>query len=111
MTAVNAATYTYTTATASTTAAKKQFVAATTGSRHRIIGLIAAAAAAQVITLQSSTGGVLLGPVNLAAGVPLVLPPSLVGYAETAASRGIFNQSGNATETALTITYQTYDAT
>ena len=103
--------YTYLNITASTTAAVKTIVAAATGLRHRLIGLSVAALAAQSITLQSSTGLVKLGPVNVAAGVPFVLPPNQIGYFETAASRGIYNQSENATATVLNLIYQTYKAT
>ena len=103
--------YSFANVTASTTAARKQIVAAVTGQRHRVIGLTVAALAAQNVTLQSSTGGVLLGPVHVAAGVPLVLPPSPIGYCETAASRGVWNQSDNATATIIAATYQTYKAT
>ena len=103
--------YTHLNITASTTAAAKQLVAAASGLRHRVIGMTVAAVAAQNITLQSSTGGALIGPINLAAGVPLVLPPSPLGYAETAASKGIYNQSGNATATVISLLYQTLAAT
>jgi len=101
--------YTFLNITASTTAAAKQLVAASTASmRHRVIGLTAAAVAAQSITLQSSTGGAYMGPINLAAGVPLVLPPSAIGYFETAAGKSIYNQSDNATETVINLIYQSW---
>ena len=103
--------YTYLNATASTTAAKKELIAAVSGLRHRIIGLTACSAAAQNITLQSSTGGVMIGPLHLAAGVPINLSPSQIGYAETAVSRSITNQSDNATATTIHLIYQTYAAT
>jgi hypothetical protein len=103
--------YSYTNITASTTAAVKTIIAAASGMRHRIVGLTVAAAAAQVLTLQSSTGGAMLGPLNLAAGIPFVWAPNPMGYLETAASRGVYNQSGNATETIINVMYQTYKAT
>lgn len=103
--------YTYLSITASTTAAKKELVAAVTGHRHRIMGMAAAALGAQIMTLQSSTGLTLIGPINVAAGHPIVLPPCAIGYAETAASRSITNQSENATQTCIHLVYQTYKAT
>jgi len=103
--------YSHVNITASTTAAIKEVVAAASGLRHRVLGVTISALAAQNLTLQSSTGGVLLGPINVAGGVPFVLPPSPMGYAETSASRGIYNQSDNATETFISMQYQTYAAT
>lgn len=103
--------YTYLNVTASTTAAAKQLVAAVTGLRHRVIGLSVTSLGAQQITLQTSTGGAILGPVNIAAGVPFVLPPTQIGYCEQAASKGLYNQSNNATETVFNLVYQTHKAT
>lgn len=104
--------YSYLNVTASTTAARKQLIAAASGLRHRVIGMTVAALGAQQITLQASTTGLpIYGPVHVAAGVPLVLPPSPLGYCETAAGKALYNQSDNATATIIALTYQTYKAT
>ena len=103
--------YTFLNVTASTTAAKKQLVAAVTGQRHRIIGMTVTSAAAQIVTLQSSTGLAMMGPVNVGATDPMTWPSNFIGYCETAASRSIMNQSENATATLFNLIYQTYTAT
>ena len=101
----------YITVSAATTAAAKATVSAVSGARLRILGLSASALAAQVLTLQSSTAGVYIGPVNLAAGVPATIAPTAIGLYETAASKGILCQLGNATQTFWTLQYQVINAT
>ena len=99
------------TVAAATTAAAKVAIAAVTGVRHRIMGIVSSAVAAQNITLQSSTGGKIIGPIYLAAGVPVVLPTNAVGYGASSLSKGVYIQHDAAQATATFLTYVSYSAT
>lgn len=96
---------------AATTAAAKAAIAAVSGSRHRIMGLVSSAVSAQNITLQSSTGGIILGPIYLAAGGAAVLPPEPMGYCVSALSKAVLIQHDAAVATRTQLIYSTYSAT
>lgn len=102
---------TYVTVAAATTAAAKQGIAAISGSRIKIHGLVSSAAAAQNITLQSSTGGVYMGPIYLTAAGAAVCPPCETGYCLGTLSRGVYIQHDAATATRTQLIYSTYSAT
>jgi hypothetical protein len=101
----------YTSVTAATTAAAKVLLAAKANSRIRILGLSASAVAAQRVTIQSSTGLAYVGPLYLAAGVPAVLPPTAIGYAETNIARGLYMQLDGAQASCVNLIYTTRGAT
>ena len=90
---------------ASTTATAKQVVAGVTNYRLRVYGGLVHMAGANTVTIQSSTGGVYLGPYTLAAAGTFALPPAMLGYAETAASRGLYMQLENAAAANVNFTY------
>ena len=94
-----------------TTATPAALATASGTLRHRVLGLAVTASGAQQVTLQSSTGGALLGPIAVAAGWPHVLPPSPIGYAEGAAGRGVYCSVATTGRCGISAVLQTYAAT
>jgi hypothetical protein len=98
----------YVSVTASTTTGPKTCVPAAAGFITRVLGCVVSSSALQSVTLQSSTGLVQAGPWITAAGVPLVCPPTEIGYAETASGRGIYAQLDNAVSTCINLQCVTF---
>lgn len=90
---------------ASTTAGPKQVLAPVTSYRLRLYGGLVHMGAANTVTIQTSTGGVLMGPFTLAAAGTFSFPPTMLGYGETPVSRGVYMQLLNAAAANVNFTY------
>ena len=89
-----------------TTAASNEIVAAVTGKRIRILGIVLSAADAVTATIEDEDGNDLIGPLDITADAPIVLPVSGIGYQQTPATKALHLLLGGAVAVGGCITYQ-----